>query len=153
MPAPPAPPAAKGTYALFFLLDQPLTLPVGRWGLVTLPAGWLVYVGSALGPGGLRARLRRHLTPHKRAHWHIDWLTLVHPPDDWLVRADGQRRECDWVQWLAAWPHAQVPLPGFGSSDCHRGCPAHLLAFPPDQDPRPWMRDTLGATPFPLSIS
>jgi len=126
----------KGTYALFFWLDQPLGLEVGRLGRVILPAGWLVYVGSALGPGGLRARLRRHLAPTKRVHWHIDALTLAHPPDDWLAQADGERHECDWVQMLAAHPRASVPVPGFGSSDCRRGCPAHLIAFPAEVDPR-----------------
>ncbi len=125
------PPAgAKGTYALFFRLEQSLALEVGRLGRVTLPAGWLVYVGSALGPGGLRVRLRRHLAAAKRPHWHIDALTQVHPPDDWLALADGRRRECDWAQQLAGHPRASIPAPGFGSSDCRRGCPAHLIHFP-----------------------
>ena len=127
---------ARGTYALFFRLEKPLTLIVGRFGQVTLPAGWLVYVGSALGPRGLRARLRRHLAASKRPHWHIDALTLIHPPDHWLALADGRRHECNWAKMLAGHPRAMIPAPGFGSSDCRRGCPAHLIAFPADVDPR-----------------
>ncbi len=122
---------AKGTYALFFWLESPLRIQRGRWRGQLLPEGWLVYVGSALGPGGLRARLQRHLAATKRVHWHIDAITIQHPPDAWLLLADGQRHECDWVQRLAAHPQVRVPVPGFGSSDCRRGCPAHLLAFPP----------------------
>ncbi len=124
-------PGLTGTYALFFRLPAPLSVRAGRLGDVTLPAGWLVYAGSALGPGGLRARLRRHLAADKRPHWHIDALTLRHPPDFWLARADGRRRECEWAQQLAAHPAATLPAPGFGSSDCKQGCHAHLIAFPP----------------------
>jgi len=124
------PPGVKGTYALCFRLEQPLPLEVGRLGRVILPAGWLVYVGSALGPGGLRARVRRHLAPTKRPHWHIDALTLLHPPDYWLTLADGQPHECDWAKALAGHPWASIPAPGFGSSDCRQSCPAHLIHFP-----------------------
>jgi len=134
------PEGAKGTYALFFRLEERLTLEAGRFGRVTLPAGWLVYVGSALGPGGLRSRLRRHLAQDKRVHWHIDALTRVHRPDDWLAQAAGRRHECDWAGLLAGHPRASIPVPGFGSSDCRRGCPAHLIAFPPDVDPRALLR-------------
>jgi Uri superfamily endonuclease len=120
---------ARGTYVLFFRLDEALRVQVGRLGDATLPPGWLAYAGSALGPGGLQARLRRHLAPAKRVHWHIDALTMVHPPDFWLALADGTRRECEWAQRLAAHPRASIPVPGFGSSDCKRGCRAHLIAL------------------------
>ncbi len=123
------PGGAGGTYALFFWLDEPLTVSAGRLGAVTLPAGWLAYAGSALGPGGLHARLRRHLAPTKREHWHIDALTTRIRPTFWLALADGERRECDWAQRLAAHPRASIPAPGFGSSDCKRGCRAHLIAL------------------------
>jgi len=119
-----------GTYALFFRLTSSLTVTAGRLGEAQLPAGWLIYVGSALGPGGLHARLRRHLAPEKRIHWHIDALSARLRPRFWLALADGRRHECEWAQRLAAHPAASIPIPGFGSSDCQRGCRAHLIAFP-----------------------
>ena len=120
----------SGTYALFFWLPAPMTMQVGRLGSVQLPAGWLVYVGSALGPGGLQARIRRHLATSKRVHWHIDALSIRQRPAGWLALADAQNHECDWAQHLAAHPKASIPVPGFGNSDCKRGCAAHLIAFP-----------------------
>lgn len=121
---------SKGTYALRFHLAQPLRLAVGRLGICEFPTGELVYIGSALGPGGLVARLARHLRPDKPRHWHIDHLTAVLTPTIWQVDVSGVRLECAWVRELLALPGASVPIPGFGSSDCRAGCPAHLVAVP-----------------------
>ena len=54
-------PAMSGTYALLLRLDAAVQLAVGRLGDFTFPEGDYVYVGSARGPGGLRARVRRHI--------------------------------------------------------------------------------------------
>jgi len=89
-----------------------------------LPAGSYLYCGSANGPGGLRARLARHMRHGRSVHWHIDQLTergaIV---GTWIVR---NGRECDLVAMLAPLP---MPIPGFGSSDCAR-CRSHLLQLP-----------------------
>src|SRR5689334_9416606 len=121
------PPGVKGTYALVFKLDRPLALEAGRLGRVLLPPGWLVYVGSAFGPGGLRARLARHLCLDKRLHWHVDSLTMAMPAHGWYAEAHGERRECLWVRALLSLPGTSVPVRGFGNGDCRLGCPAHLL--------------------------
>ena len=128
-------PKTPGVYVLVFRLDAPLAVQVGRLGRQTLPAGHLLYVGSAFGPGGLRARLARHLRAQKRVHWHIDVLTSVISPVAYLCDASGRRLECQWAQHLANLPGAYIPVPGFGSSDCRSGCAAHLIAFPPDSAP------------------
>ncbi|MDW8317887.1 MAG: GIY-YIG nuclease family protein [Anaerolineae bacterium] len=124
-------PAKPGAYLLWFELGQPLTLAVGRLGTVTLPAGRLVYVGSALGPGGLRSRLGRHFSRPAARRWHVDYLTAAQPPCcAWFVES-RERLECAWATALTAWG-AVAPVPGFGSSDCPRpGCQAHLLWLPP----------------------
>lgn len=124
------PAQAKGDYALLFRLDAPLTLTVGKMGVGHLPAGWLVYVGSARGPGGIRARLARHFRREKRLHWHIDALTKRVTPVAALISLGPERQECVWAQRLAQTAGATIPMPGFGSSDCRAGCQAHLLAFP-----------------------
>ena len=124
--------AQPGTYVLILSLAVPLALTVGRLGTFTLAPGRYAYVGSAHGPGGLRARVNRHLRQEKRLHWHIDYLTAALPIQHVYAVASAQKLECAWVRRLLALPGASVPIPGFGSSDCHEGCPAHLVRLPDD---------------------
>jgi Uri superfamily endonuclease len=132
--------ALPGGYALE--LHLPLgglpgsPLVIGRLGAFEFPAGVYLYLGSARGPGGLRARLDRHLRPAAeiRPHWNIDHLrpfTLL-AAAAYLYDADGAPAdlECCWSRALLELPGAAVPAAGFGSADCRSGCPAHLLAFP-----------------------
>jgi len=49
-----------------------VAIRVGKLGVLPLQPGFYVYVGSAHGPSGLRARLAHHLGPGSRRHWHID---------------------------------------------------------------------------------
>jgi Uri superfamily endonuclease len=119
-------PNTPGTYILLMRLDTPATLRVGRLG-ASLPAGLYAYVGSAHGPGGLCARIRRHLRPDKATHWHIDALTaLASVVTIWLAESPV-RLECAWAHTLATTPGVTTPIPGFGSSDCT--CHAHLFAM------------------------
>jgi Uri superfamily endonuclease len=113
-------------------LDRPAALPVGRLGEFLFPAGDLVYLGSALGPGGLRARLSRHLQGGERPHWHIDRLRQTARVTGFCYTLDPSPLECLWVQRLASPAVAGFPAPGFGASDCRARptrCPAHLLSF------------------------
>jgi Uri superfamily endonuclease len=115
----------KGTYVLILHLERSEEITVGKLGVFSFPAGYYLYVGSALGPGGLRARLARHRRHDKKLRWHIDYL-LEHAQlvEVWSV-ASTDKLECLWAQ--AAWelPGAEIPVPGFGSSDCR--CPSHLI--------------------------
>lgn len=104
-------------------------MPVARLGRPSLRPGAYVYCGSANGPGGLRARLARHLRADKRRHWHIDHLLAAARVDDLVALPGGN--ECDLVARFAAVVGNNFPVPGFGSSDCRR-CRAHLLAVPAD---------------------
>jgi Uri superfamily endonuclease len=99
---------------------------VGRLGRFVFRPGWYLYVGSALGPGGLRARLTRHARAEKRLHWHIDYLLVQAELCQIWTAASADRQECDWARTLAALPGAWIPAPRFGASDCR--CAAHLLA-------------------------
>ncbi len=118
-------PSVPGTYVLIVHVDQLLALAVGRLGTHTLPGGYYAYVGSAHGPGGLRARLLRHLRAEKPRHWHIDYLTAAAPVTAIWLRESPQRLECAWAREIIA--RGTVPVPRFGSSDC--SCPAHLIAL------------------------
>lgn len=118
---------SPGTYALVVLLEKTATISIGKLGAQQFLPGYYVYLGSALGPGGLRARVGRHL--HQRAssklHWHIDYLlrksTLI---EIWWGVGDD-RQECSWSEILGK-AGMFFPL-GFGSSDCN--CDGHLVAF------------------------
>jgi Uri superfamily endonuclease len=118
-------PPGPGTYALIMRLATPTDIAIGRLGAFCLPSGWYAYVGSALGPGGLAARLIRHRRRNKRPHWHIDYLVSVsHLTEIWWV-ASAERWECVWARAFSELPGMTMPVPGFGSSDCR--CSAHLL--------------------------
>ncbi|MCD4685321.1 MAG: GIY-YIG nuclease family protein [Anaerolineae bacterium] len=124
-------PNAPGTYVLWLRIDAPLTLQVGRLGTFEWSSGVYAYVGSAHGPGGLRARLRRHLRTEKTRHWHIDALTTAAPVIAVWFMAAPERLECRWAAQIAARDATHAPVVGFGSSDC--ACETHLFGVPVDQ--------------------
>ena len=119
--------AHPGTYALILRADRRQTVQVGRLGQLVVEPGCYVYVGSALGPGGVRARVGHHARLAARPHWHIDYLrraaTLRHV---WYAY-EAVRREHAWADIFTHMPGASIPMPGFGASDC--ACPAHLYFF------------------------
>jgi Uri superfamily endonuclease len=115
-----------GTYALLLALDKEAAIAVGKLGTFSFPAGYYLYIGSAR--GGLSHRLRRHLQQEKKLRWHIDylrqWADVIAV---WYSLAE-ESLECSWAQAAAAMPQAQIPSPGFGSSDCR--CRSHLIHYP-----------------------
>lgn len=120
-------PNLPGAYALLINLAYPVALPIAPLGRLTLAAGLYVYCGSARGPGGLAARVGRHLRREKRLHWHVDYVTSQGRIDD-VSYLLGQG-ECYIVDCLGRAMGVSFPIPGFGSSDCQQ-CPAHLLNVP-----------------------
>jgi len=133
-------PVLPGAYAVQFTLVLSHTITIGSLGKVHLPQGEYIYLGSARGPGGLRARLARHLDqqPAKR-HWHIDYLHATNRACAFCYVTDQEIEihpilnpiECIWSQALNAHPRSFIPVPGFGAGDCLSVCSAHLIAFPP----------------------
>jgi Uri superfamily endonuclease len=117
-------PTEPGAYLLIMETSDPVPLEIRPLATAGLPAGRYAYAGSACGPGGIRARVIRHLKADKKRHWHIDHLTAVAPPIE--VIAFPGRNECDILAEILARPGVSIPVPGFGSSDC-RNCPAHLV--------------------------
>jgi len=126
-------PSLPGTYALFLTLSAPAKLTIGKLGAFAFPTGEYVYTGSARGPGGVGARLRHHLRPAQRPHWHIDYLRTraVVTGGVYVVQEEvstgSMPLECAWSQALLALPGASVPVQGFGASDCACHCKAHLV--------------------------
>lgn len=118
-------PRKPGSYALFFLLDKRVHLEVGKLGRFLLEPGVLVYFGSAMGPGGLGARIARHLSPGKKRRWHVDYLQPHAKPIVIWFSTGGEGQECNWSKTMASQEGSYFPIREFGSSDC--SCPSHLL--------------------------
>ena len=101
---------------------------VGSLGSMSIEPAVYLYVGSAFGPGGLAARLTRHVSRRKAQRWHIDYLR----PRTSLVCAwfspSPAHLEHDWAARALALRTAWIPLPRFGASDCRS--PGHLIRFP-----------------------
>jgi len=116
---------APGTYVLLLRLGRRRRIEVGRLGALLFEPGFYLYVGSAFGPGGLPARLRHHLKPAPRPHWHIDHLMTVARVEEIWCTVQPERRECDWAALLAGMRGVGTAVPRFGASDCR--CPGHLF--------------------------
>ena len=120
-------PSEAGAYALIVQLDRKTQLPIKRLAHPVLTAGRYLYAGSANGPGGLRARVGRHLNTDKKKHWHIDHVTGSGKVIAYAGIIGGD--ECALVDLVLSLDDVETPIVGFGSSDC-RQCTAHLLSLP-----------------------
>lgn len=116
-----------GTYALILKLSRARTVSIGRLNRIGFPAGFFIYIGSAFGPGGLSARLGRHIARHKRSHWHIDYLRRFAELMEIWYTLHPEKEECLWAEAIRQTRRARIPCPGFGASDC--GCKTHLFHF------------------------
>lgn len=122
--SPEAIPRQPGAYVLAIELHRPIALVLPKRAPAPLASGCYFYCGSAKGPGGLRARIGRHMCRGKPIRWHIDNLTEAgHVLGAWTI---GGGDEC---QLVASLSHLPMPIDGFGSSDC-RSCRSHLLRWP-----------------------
>jgi len=122
-------PATPGTYVLVVECPEPVRLRAGALGETALEAGRFAYVGSAFGPGGVRARLGRHLRGSGRPKWHVDHLRAACLVCGAWWACGNRPREHLWAALLAAWEHAEPGPRGFGASDC--ACPTHLFRLLP----------------------
>jgi Uri superfamily endonuclease len=118
-------PPDPGSYVLALTAAAPFRLRSGALGERLLDAGVYMYVGSAFGPGGLRARLSRHWTGAERLRWHVDYLRRhTHPLAAWY-QPQSQPMEHIWARVLGAGRGVAPAWPGFGASDCR--CATHLF--------------------------
>jgi Uri superfamily endonuclease len=116
-----------GSYVLILYLSEEKLISVGKPGEFEFPSGYYAYIGSALGMGGLRARLRHHLHITNNPNWHIDYLRKhVTIKEIWICKSKI-RYEHAWASMIQNFEGATVPVPHFGSSDCR--CLSHLFVF------------------------
>jgi Uri superfamily endonuclease len=115
----------KGCYVLLVRLRHAKRIEVGRLGSFHFTPGYYAYVGSAM--LSLEKRIARHLRGEKRKHWHIDYLLEVATLIAVFSIISENKCECALAQLLRSLQGSQVPVLGFGSSDC--SCGAHLFYF------------------------
>ena len=116
-------PADKGTYALIMRCRKAGNTTIGKLGRMALRPGFYIYVGSALGPGGIQARVSRHRKRDKKLHWHIDYLRRHTALIEIWTLTDAHNREHEWASTLAA--QYEIAQQRFGASDCR--CVSHLF--------------------------
>jgi Uri superfamily endonuclease len=116
-------PWLPGAYVMAIELAETIVVTLCGRAAIDLPAGRYLYCGSAKGPGGLKARLSRHMRRGKAMHWHIDQLTERGSVVGSWISPGGD--ECELVRRFTQLP---IPIPGFGSSDCGK-CRSHLLQW------------------------
>ncbi len=107
------------TYQLLIEVARPVRAAIGRFGEFDFPAGRYIYTGSAR--RNCDARIARHLRQEKTLRWHIDYL-LAAPG----VAIAGVRRYVEDECVINRATPGDVPVPGFGASDCRAGCGSHL---------------------------
>jgi len=120
----------KGAYILQIRVLQDFRLPLRRLDEPVVEAGLYLYCGSANGPGGIAARVKRHLKRDKKPHWHVDHLSIAFGVEAFCTFEGGC--ECDLVSELLQNKYIKAPYAGVGSSDCRR-CFSHLLRLPDGQ--------------------
>ncbi len=113
-----------GVYCLIFA-NSATVLEVGSLGPIAFRAGYHMYIGSALGPGGL-SRVERHIrlerSRDRRPHWHVDRLLL---DPRYHLTAVVTAGTCERLECALARTIGGDAVAGFGASDCR--CGSHLL--------------------------
>jgi Uri superfamily endonuclease len=127
------PSSQPGTYAVLLSPSHHGPVPIGRLGILMLGTGVFIYVGSALGPGGIASRCRHHHRIATRPHWHLDYLRPHCEIIGYWIAYGTERLEHTWAHALGRLPGVRRPISGFGSSDCD--CPTHLFEL--DTAPQP----------------
>jgi sugar fermentation stimulation protein A len=118
----------RGSYLLILKLRRGRTLEFGRKeNRQVFPAGYYVYVGSAM--KNLTQRLERHRRLRKNKFWHIDYLREGSEFISALPVRSSEDLECAIAERMR--PIADWTIPGFGASDC--ACPGHLFGM--NEDP------------------
>ena len=112
--------SVRGSYILLMELPEEQRITVGRWKTIHFPSSHYAYVGSAM--SGIESRLKRHLRPDKKLHWHIDYLLRKASIKDIVICKTGDRVECTIAQALDSNLDC---IPGFGCGDCK--CHSHLF--------------------------
>ncbi|RZN63185.1 DUF123 domain-containing protein [Methanonatronarchaeum sp. AMET6-2] len=119
----------KGIYTLI-IQCQETTIQVGALGPLNFNGTYL-YVGSALGPGGLK-RIKRHIEvstgERDVERWHVDYLLKNSRLVGYAYTETTRDVECDVARNL----DKGNAVKSFGCSDC--SCKSHLIKTDGEKD-------------------
>ncbi len=118
-------PKKPGSYILLLKCVQPEKIQIGAKGILTTRKGYYLYCGSAFGPGGLTARVGRHLRNSKKNRWHIDYLRERLQIIEIWYSTHFKSLEHQCAEVFLSNIEMTIPQIGFGSSDCD--CKTHLF--------------------------
>ena len=117
----------KGVYCLIFRTRNCI-LDAGSLKKIGFSKGYYIYVGSALGSGGLK-RLKRHvllsLDKNKKPRWHVDYLSVSQEFEliSVVYAITDKPIECELAGKLKSVFNNSIQ--GFGAGDC--SCSSHLF--------------------------
>jgi len=114
-------------YAIFFQLENKVTIQIGKLTTHTFDKGKYIYVGSA--KKNIAARVNRHIRLEKPSRWHFDYLRPYGEVTK-VKTYEGKLGECGLADLLMKEFAASTPVKKFGSSDCR--CYSHLLFYEGD---------------------
>lgn len=111
-------PREPGVYVILILVGEKTGIVTRGGRRFSIPQGVYLYIGSAMGGGGVRGRVMRHIRRTGSPFWHIDYL-LRQPStkiSGVLYKVHSDRR--DHEAGLALALEKIFPgVPGFGCSD------------------------------------
>jgi len=110
----------KGSYILVMELLIERKMMIGKKKIYTFPAGWYVYIGSAM--NGIGQRVKRHLSSDKKRHWHIDYFLQHAQIKEVFFKESSIKEECSIARKFIG---SCAGYTGFGCSDC--SCKSHLF--------------------------
>ncbi len=116
----------SGLYQLIISLPRPVVLAPGRLGKFKLPRGAYIYTGRAR--KNLSVRLARHARKEKKLRWHVDYLLQYGIIKRRLIYPLEMFTECELNRLSLEALGGDIPIPGFGASDCR--CGGHLIGCP-----------------------
>ena len=114
-----------GTYLIVLHLVKNRKCVIGKMGERSLEKGYYLYIGSALGSGGMAARVKHHLRKTNNPHWHIDYIREIMQVNQLWLDEGKKRMEHRWAGKVRKLAEFRETLRGFGSSDCN--CYSHLF--------------------------
>ncbi len=116
----------SGVYQITIQIKKKTEIKIGKLGQFTFEPGTYIYTGRA--KKGLQKRIQRHIRKEKRCFWHIDYLLQSKYAEitDIIITSDNYESECTQNRNIQN-HDTQIPINGFGSSDCKNHCKAHLV--------------------------
>jgi Uri superfamily endonuclease len=143
-------PSCPGSYVLILQSFRRRCVKIGRLGDLAQQPGFYLYIGSALGPGGVAARVAHHQRLTKKPRWHLDHLRPgVEPVEVWYC-CDTRPREQLWTHVINTLSGATVPLAGFGASDTPDV--SHLFFFASQPPVRAFFNQLTRTSPMPATL-